>query len=553
MLFRFLMPALALCLVAGILAAEEERYFADYYYVPAPAKTADGGRDATGRARHALTESLVREYVGEAMPVLDVQAYTETGVTVKALESASPNQVAWGAEINEDAGGVFGGPVVSGDGSRFFLASVESRGAFALRVRADLHGLLEDEALYVLDGEGRASFGPYTVTDAATGGNWLPTTLGERVVLALCSPRAYCPLMRIETVSHFYKSIFNGGVATSLTCNIPVAMEGNPDACKIASGVGILIIPYGAGQGYCTGSLLTTQVPTEPTPESYLLSSWHCFDSGVDYSGMEVFWDYRSESDDPNLLLRNRGAQLLSYNEVLDAALLKLNEPVAAGPHGRAWLGWDTLRPVSGDLIQTIHHPRADSMKTSRGTVTAIAKDTCLDIMCTREYAQQVEVLWTEGVTEQGSSGSPLLYRELNYRILGTLSNGPSHSCTDTSGNFDNYSSFSLFFPQIQCYLAPGLECQEPYASSGDDRCFIVRLFFPKADTVENLRCLRDTVLVGSPLGKQVIKGYYQCCPALECWLSRDSLARTAFKGVLTLGDAWGGVLRGAREGIDTR
>jgi len=318
----------------------------------------------------------------------------------------------------------------------------------------------------------------------------------------------------------------------------------NPDANKVASGVGLLIIPYGAGQGFCSGALLATQVPAEPIPESYLLSSWHCFDSGADYSGMEVFWDYRSEDDDPNTLPRNQGAQLLSHSATLDTALLKLDEPVAVGSHGRAWLGWDTLRPQTGDLIQTIHFPRADCMKTSRGAVTLAANDTCLNFMCSQKYAEQVEVLWSEGVTEPGSSGSPLLYRDRKFRIVGTLSNGPSHSCTDTSGNYDNYSSFALFFPQIQCYLVPGLQCADPYDPGEDDRCFIIRLFCPKEETVDNLRRLRDTVFAGSSLGKQLIKGYYQCCPALECWLSQDSLARTAFKGMLAIGGAWGGAIQ---------
>lgn len=534
----------AVCLVSGVFPADAERYFADYYYVPASAEKGDSGTTATTRKKHALSEALVHKCVGSVMPVLDVQDYAGVATAAKAMETAPAHQVAWGADIGKDAGGLFSSPVVSDDGGYFFLASVVSQGAFALRVRADLLGLSGEEALYVLDAEGRASFGPYTAQDASAKGTWLPTTLGDAVVLALHSTHPYCPLMRIETVSHFYKSIFNGGTATSLSCNIPINSETNPDALQVATGVGILIIPYGSGQGYCTGTLLNTQEPADPVPESYLLSSWHCLDSSNDYTGMEVFWDYRSESDDPNVLLRNQGAQLLSHNEILDAALMRLDDPVAVGPHGRAWVGWDTLRPEVGDPIQTVHYPRADSMKTSRGAVTVSANEVCLNFMCSEIYKEQIEVLWSEGVTEQGSSGSPLLHRRENLRVIGTLSNGPTHSCTNPGNNYDNYSSFSYFFPQIQCYLVPGLLCAEPYAFEEDNRCFIIRLFCPKAETVDNLRQFRDAVLAGNDLGKEIIKGYYQCCPALECLVSRDWLTRTVFRGMMGIGSAWGSAIR---------
>ena len=72
MSFRSLMQALAICLVPGILAAEAEPYFADYYYVPAPAGKAADAISGTPPKGHALADALVRDFVRSDMPVLDI-------------------------------------------------------------------------------------------------------------------------------------------------------------------------------------------------------------------------------------------------------------------------------------------------------------------------------------------------------------------------------------------------------------------------------------------------------------------------------------------------
>ena len=39
---------------------------------------------------------------------------------------------------------------------------------------------------------------------------------------------------------------------------------------------------------------------------------------------------------------------------------------------------------------------------------------------------------------------------------MGTLSNGPTHSCTNTINNKDRYASFRDFFPQVEEFLTDG-------------------------------------------------------------------------------------------------
>ena len=520
----------------------QERFFTDYYYVAPPSESGKAAFD--GRSL-ALPEDVVREYLAGPIPSLVFDEFSDGTDGVKALVSDAPaHQVAFGLDIGMDQQGLFGLPVTVKDGVHVFLSSIVSLDAYATRLRVDLSELKQGEALYILDAQGRAAFGPYTASQSRAKAVWLPTTLGDTVVLALHGGGPVCPKMRVESVSHFFKSIFSSGGGEPLSCNIPVGEEVNPDAAAVASGVGILIIPYGSGQAFCSGALITTQAPASLPPEAYLFSAWHCFGDGVDYSGMEVFWDYRSESDDPNALARNYGAQLIDYNETLDAALIKLNGPVTVGPYGRAWVGWDTERPAQGCLVQTIHHPRAFSMKTSRGAVTQQSYQVCFDVSCSASYEEQIEVLWSEGVTEQGSSGSPLLNRDERYRIIGSLSNGPSHSCTNRENNYDHYSSFSLFFPQVKCYLVPGQACEEPYEPSNEGGCIISRLFGLQSATVSNLRQFRDGILSKSVFGRQLIKDYYDLGPELEQWFAKDWCAKTAFRGALFVGSTLGACVR---------
>lgn len=514
--------------------ASAERFFAEYLYIP-PAKDAVL-RDST----HALPESTVRDVLAHPIPATILNEFNQKSTSVTAfLESAPSHQAALDFYIDSDSTACFSDAFPGKDGNYLFVAAITSKDAFALRLLVDLSGLQPGEALYVLDADGRASFGPFTTQQADPEGTWLPTTLGDTAVLVLTAARPLCPYVRLENVSHFYKSIFNPGTDPPLVCNVPIADETNPDAQALAAGIGILIIPYNTGQAFCTGALLRSLASSASPPEPYLISAWHCFKESTNYSGMEVFWDYRSEEDDPNTLDRNQGAELLAYNASLDAVLLKLNEPVAVGPFGRAWLGWDSLGPDTGDFVQTIHYPRAHSLRTSRGDVTNAVTRVCLNLMCSLAYERQIEVLWEEGVTEPGSSGSPLLNRGRNFRLMGMLSNGPAHSCRTTSGNYDNYGSFSQFFPQVKCHLLHGQSCTEPFMPR-TQQCFIARLFGFKEETNNHLRRFRDTVLASSPLGKQLIEDYYALSPLMESWLDSDTLARTAFKGLLQGAAAWG-------------
>lgn len=486
--------------------------FADYVYVP-PAKGAENGQvddTAAAVAQWAVLPQL--HYV------FDERAGANE-VLKSRFESELPLRVADGYYVGLDSPVLFETGARDGD-NNVFVVRITSQDATAVRLLADLNGLGPDDEVWVADPDALRAFGPYGVADAHDGGRWLPTIAGDTVLVVVRTPEEACPFIEIIDVSHFFidlaKAVF--------PCPIEADCVSETAYKEVSTGVGMLIIPaVGGGQFQCSGALLNN--PDTAELENYLLTAHHCFPSSADADQMEVFWDYRASACDgsgvPDLdtVPRSEGAENLAESSTFDGQFLRLNN-VPVGARGRAWLGWDTRDPVIGDEIAGAHHPSGNPLKACFGAVTEVDVDTSLG-------DDQTEVHWDEGITEQGSSGSPLMFHNIGFRVLGMLSNGPVHDCANPPQNRDNFSAFRRFFPQIQCYLLAGRECEgEP----GRLRvCLAKAAFGEGSGEVDALRALRDKWLAKSELGKGLINAYYAASPVLAGWLESSPAARGMF------------------------
>jgi len=525
--------------------AGAQRYFSDHYYIPPPEEEPESTEKALRDRRYPLPEATARAWLARQNPRYVVEEVDVDSTEMKQFfDEAPPHQVAINRPINVEAAELFDGAVTDG-GAQVYLAWLSSPGAYALRLRVNTMGLRPGERLWLLDAEGAATFGPYTVDNAKADGQWLPPTIGDAVALALTTPENTLPLMVVTDAAHFYKPIIAKELPPPLSCNIPIAQESNRTAQEITAGVGRMLIPYSNGQGLCTATLLNSFKTVSGAPAPYIISAWHCFGDDVNYDGLTVFWDYRSDTgntnDVPDLYDSdyNTGAKLIDNSFVLDSALLELKSQVSVGPYGRAWAGWDSQAPGQADATQVIHHPLGADMKTSRGRITNPETNICMNLTCRLQYEKQIEVLWSDGVTEQGSSGSALLIKDNNYRIAGVLSNGNTHRCDDTSNNFDNFGPFHAFFPQIGCYLVNGYTCAPPYEpeSSG---CFLFRKMKLNVETLGHLRTFRDEVLGKSAFGRNIVQNYYLHTGELEQWIETGRYARPLFECLLSIGATWG-------------
>jgi hypothetical protein len=208
------------------------------------------------------------------------------------------------------------------------------------------------------------------------------------------------------------------------------------------------------GMYVCSGSMINTQ---NSSFAPYLLTAHHCISSDAEARSMEARFFYQTSAC--NGLPPSRagvpsitGARYLAgapYSEG-DYALVLLNGPAPAG----AWfLGWTLAGVNIGNATLGIHHPAGSWKRISFGTRT---KDQSVTVGGEAAPANlYYRVSWTQGKTEGGSSGSPLLNDQ--GQILGTLTYGPivppGSSVCDLNPQTAGYGRFANAYPAIRAYL----------------------------------------------------------------------------------------------------
>src|SRR5207244_2868007 len=131
------------------------------------------------------------------------------------------------------------------------------------------------------------------------------------------------------------------------------------------------------------------------------------------------------------------GAELLATAYPSDFSFLRLRQDP---PSGAAHLAWSTDAPASGTILVGIHHPTGAYKRICFGHPAGSNPDFW-------------GVQWYSGVTEPGSSGSPLL--NANHQVIGQLNggfNGPGSSCNNPSAP-DQYGRFDVTYASIQRWL----------------------------------------------------------------------------------------------------
>jgi hypothetical protein len=238
---------------------------------------------------------------------------------------------------------------------------------------------------------------------------------------------------------------------------------------------------------------------------------------------VDILWDFRKASCSTNTvpslssLPRSGGVSTLVTSSTLDCTLMEL-DGVPVGVYGRTYVGWDAARPIAGDDCVVLHFPDAAYMRISYANVIGVnVPEFSLG------YVHQTEVQYPTGVTEGGSSGSALLSKRLDYAIIGTLSNGPNHTCgSDRSDNTDKYSSFRRFYFETDAHTYLSKNFVAP-------KCPTVAALKDNPKAVETLRTVRDNTLSNTATGRLAVRAYYVAAPTLANWVARSEDFRKAF------------------------
>lgn len=418
---------------------------------------------------------------------------------------------------------LFGTPIQDGD-AYVFLGSLQSLDAEGVRLQVDLSALDSAAEVWIIDPSLPQAYGPYKAADYAEGAFWLATVFNDESVIMVRSPKAETPNVRVTAYLHLFRSLKDA----ALTCNISVACK-DTAIQNAASATAVLSI---GSEGYCSGTLIDN--PQTAAAEPLLITANHCICAGSDARDTEAFWDFRETTcgnHDAGTMgshPHSSGTKLLATSSTLDSTLIMLDS-VPTGSYGRAYLGWDTREPVLNESVMVIHYPQASYNRVSTGRVELV--DNGPDGF---GYDHQNEMVWDEGVTEAGSSGSCVLFVD-TMSIFGTLSNGTTHTCgTDRSNNIDFFSSFRDFYPQIKNYI----DAASPSTAAGDDDCGDSGLCAAKVllkdypVLLDNLRALRDKVLLRYAITAPLVEAYYAAAPRIRDLVEHSAEARGMFLAV---------------------
>ncbi len=325
------------------------------------------------------------------------------------------------------------------NGDRIWRLAVESKDALSLNFIFDEFSIPEGSSVYLYNDDRSDLLGAYTSTqnqESGILGTWI--VKGEKVWIEYFEPAnvAGQGQLHIAKATHGYRNADtfqaakglndSGNCNLDVDCSIGADWEDNKNHNKRS--VGILL---SGGQGFCTGALINN-TNNDGTP--YFLTANHC------YSNPNA-WSFRFGWISPNPVCAANtnssngptnqtisGATLRARSTNADFCLVEINNDIPT-EWNRVFAGWDRSDETPPFTVG-IHHPSGDIMK--------ICRDDDSPSKQPNAGAQTWEILgggsqgWELGVTEPGSSGSPLF--DDQGRIIGQLYGGAA-ACAGTNDN----------------------------------------------------------------------------------------------------------------------
>jgi hypothetical protein len=330
--------------------------------------------------------------------------------------------------------------------SIIYRQKIIAQNATSITVSFDRLTLSKNAELYIYNPEGTVITGPITAKENINIGRfWSSNSFpGNSIILELKIPKNE----RSNNDLHIFKILFGfpvknksnlsdstafGHFNTSSSCNINVlCAQGNgfvnerKAVCLIETNDG------GSGSGALVNNTCNVNKP-------YLLTAWH-ITNGRNPNNFTYIFGWWSSTCSPNTnnqqaLLFN-GATLRATYEPTDFSLLELFQTPASNSD-LTFLGWSRSSSIPATSVG-IHHPSGDQMKISFADNSASIGNVRLN------SNTAWRVLWSRGIAQSGSSGSPLF--DPNRRVIGQLYSitqpaGPP--CNQQIGG-TNYGRFDL-------------------------------------------------------------------------------------------------------------
>lgn len=296
---------------------------------------------------------------------------------------------------------------------------------------------------------------------------WMPIVHGNDATLQIELPPGVDPAqlqIAMPVISQLWALPMAGTAraaqqrSASDTCELDAVCS--PQFEAEARSVAKLVFTDAGRSVLCTGSLMAD---VDRSGRPFLMTANHCISNQTQASSLQTYWFFQSSACDSGVegtrtVNRTGGADLLYTSSAQDVTLLELTATSARPPAGTVHAGSLVGAAALSSSVVGLHHPRGDLLKVSEGALrgayncTLQPGDTISCQSASASSSSHWSVGWSQGITEAGSSGSPLFVGVGSKRyVVGQLSGGGS-SCSAPGGS-DYYGRFDRAYPALRTWL----------------------------------------------------------------------------------------------------
>jgi len=338
--------------------------------------------------------------------------------------------------------------------------TLKSIGARALTLYFDDFRLPEEGRLFVYNPKRTNVIGAFTSVNNNEMNSFATELIsGDQLTIEYDAPSAGAPLpdLHISEIAFAYRGFgepAKGGLDFGQAghCEVNINCPEGTNWQTQKKGVTRISVKQGNASYWCSGSLINN-VRNDRKP--YLLTADHCGQNttAFDISRWIFYFNYET-TDCENPILEPfsksiTGASLVAHGgnggdtgSDFFLVLLKNNIPSSFNAYFNGWSREVTPSPSGSG----IHHPEGDIKKISTYTTPLQSSS-----WSGHPFLSHWRVVWTgtsngHGVTEPGSSGSPIF--DNSGHIVGTLTGGDSSCDTAKLNEPDYYGKFSYHWDQ---------------------------------------------------------------------------------------------------------
>ncbi|MCD7974105.1 MAG: T9SS type A sorting domain-containing protein [Candidatus Azobacteroides sp.] len=410
-------------------------------------------------------------------------------------------------------------------GGTIWLLNLVSEGAYGYQLLFNKFILPEGSSLFIYNEDKSMTLGAFTSDNHREDQRFVTQYILESsIYIEYFEPNGITEIPEIElekVVYIFNENAFRAGPHSSdggaESCMKNVICIGGSEWDAAKRSVALILLRDTEKQkywGHCSGALINISGNYKGTDQPYFLSANHCYQEKDEIISDPADWVFlfRHEggtcgSTTPVDYTTNAsavGATVIANDhnsKKSDYLLLKLKNTVNdIKYYDISFAGWNNTQSqgTSSKEVYGIHHPKGDIKKMSVSNKAPVISS-YLDETGPKNYWK---VIWDDGVTAPGSSGSPLF--DWNQRVIGFLHGGKSY-CTDRVVNGKTEGPKSPdYYGQFSSAWEDGNF--KAYLSNNNNLINSVNSYTPTFD-ISDMNLSGQVVGGGSIGGNNVIKG----------------------------------------------